>query len=103
MNLDHFVLLFTRVFIGVSGVILVNIAGICRMLVMTFSWWVYSVDPMDVILWCMHNIWIAWLYVLGSIRNYGGIVGSSYMRVLALKCVMTCESRKGPSWGLRLW
>ena len=40
--------------------------------------------------------------VLGLIRSSGGIVGSSYMMVSALKCVITCESRKDPSWGLRL-
>ena len=69
---------------------------------MTSIWWVYSFDPMGVILWCMHNIRMAQLSILGSIRNYGGIVGSSYMMVSSLKCVITCESRKGPSWGLRL-
>jgi hypothetical protein len=30
-------------------------------------------------------------------------VGSSYIIVSALKCVMTCEYGKEPSWGLRLW
>jgi hypothetical protein len=30
-------------------------------------------------------------------------VGSSYIMVSALKCVMMCESRRGPSWGLRSW
>ena len=39
------------------------------------------------------------LSILGSIRSSGGIVGSSYVMVSALKCVMTCESKKGPSWG----
>ena len=66
-------------------------------------WWVYSLDPMGVVLWCMHNIQIARLSVLGSFLNYGGIIGSSYIMVSTLKCVMTCESGKRPSWGLRLW
>ena len=56
MSLDHFVLWFTEVLIGVGGVILVNIVGICRMLAMTSIWWIYSLDPMSVILWCMQNI-----------------------------------------------
>ena len=30
-------------------------------------------------------------------------MGLSYIMVSALKCVMTCESGKGPSWELRLW
>ena len=55
MSLDHFVVRFIRVFIGVGGVILVNIAGICRILAMTSIWWVYSLDPMGVVLWCMHG------------------------------------------------
>jgi hypothetical protein len=42
------------------------------------------------------------LSVRGSICNSGGIVGSSYVMVSALKWVMTCESGKGPSWGVGL-
>jgi hypothetical protein len=34
--------------------------------------------------------------VRGSILSSGGIVGSSYMMVSALKLVITCESGKGP-------
>ena len=51
----------------------------------------------------MQSIQISWLFVLGSMSSYDGIVDSSYIMVYALKCVMTCESRKGPSWKLRLW
>ena len=39
---------------------------------------------------------MAWFSILGSIRNSGGIVGSSYVMVSALKCAITCESGKGP-------
>ena len=35
--------------------------------------------------------------ILGSIRNLGGIVGSLYVMVSALKCAITCEYGKGPS------
>ena len=45
---------------------------------------------------------MARLSVLRSVRSYGGTVGSSYVMVLALKCAITCEFGKGPSWGLRL-
>jgi hypothetical protein len=103
MSLDHVVIRSIGVFIGVGGVILVNIAGICRMLAMTSIWWVYPLDPTGVVLWCMHYMWMERLFVLGSVRNYGGIVGSLYTMVSTLKCVMTCEYGKGPSWGLRLW
>jgi hypothetical protein len=44
----------------------------------------------------MYSIWMARLYVLGSILSFGGIVGSSYMMMSALKCVITCEHGKGP-------
>ena len=57
---------------------------------------------MRVFLWCTRSIWMAQLYVLGSLRNSGGIVGSLQMIMSALKCVMTCECGKGPKWGLRL-
>lgn len=43
------------------------------------------------------------LSVVGSIHNFGGIASFLYVIVLTLKCVMTCEFGKGPSWGLRLW
>ena len=72
------------------------------MLAITSIWWVYSLDPMGVILWCMHNVRMARFFILGLICNYGGIVGSSCMMVSTLKRVMTCETGKGPSWGLRL-
>ena len=41
------------------------------------------------------------LFILGSVRNLVGIVGSSYVLVLALNRAMTCETGKCPSWGLR--
>ena len=41
-------------------------------------------------------------FVLGSICSSGEIVGSSYVMVSTLKCAITCEYGKGPSWGLRL-
>ena len=37
------------------------------------------------------------------IRSSSGTVGSSYIMVSALKCVMTYEYGKRPLWGLRLW
>jgi hypothetical protein len=43
------------------------------------------------------------LSIRGSIRSSDGIVGSSYVIIYALKCVMMCESRKRPSWGWMLW
>ena len=66
---------------------------------MMSMWRAYSLDPRGEVLWCMHNTWMSQLSILGSIRSSGGIVGSSYVMVSALKCVMTCESKKGPSWG----
>jgi hypothetical protein len=49
------------------------------------------------ILWaCFYDVCIIPVYhkffVLGSIINSVGIVGSSYMMVLAFKWVITCES-----------
>ena len=35
---------------------------------------------MRVFLWCTRSIWMAQLYVLGSLRNSGGIVGSLQVR-----------------------
>lgn len=102
MSLDRFVLWFIVVSFGIGGAVWVDIVGICRMSTMTSIRWVYSLDPMDKVLWCMHNIWMAWYSILGSICNSDGIVGFSYMMVSVLKCVMTYKSRKGPLWGLRL-
>ena len=103
VSLDHFVPRFVGVFIGEDGAILVNNARICRVLSIMSIWWVYPLDLLGVVLWCMHSTRIAQLSVLGSIRSSRGIVGSSYVMVSTLKCVMTCEFGKGPSWGLRLW
>ena len=50
----------------------------------------------------MHRMCMVRPSVLGSIRSSGGIVGPSYVMVSTLKCAITCESRKGPLWGLRL-
>ena len=100
MSLDHFVLWFTSVFIGLGGVNLMNTMGICKMSAIMSIWWIYSLDPMDVELWCMHNIQISQLFVIGLICDFGGIVGLSYMMVSTLNCVMTCEYGKGPSWEL---
>ena len=59
--------------------------------------------PWGEILWYMYNTWMSQLSFRGSICDSGGIVGSSYVMVSALKCVMTCKSEKGPLWGSRLW
>ena len=64
---------------------------------------VYPLDSMGVVLWCIHNTRMPRLSTLGSIRSSSGIVGSLYIMVTALKCVMTCEYGNEPSWGLRLW
>ena len=42
VSLTHFVLRFTRVAIGVGGAPWLNIAGICKVLAMSFICWVYS-------------------------------------------------------------
>ena len=88
-------------FIGVDGAVVLNIVGICKDLPIMFMRHAYHVGPRDVILWCIHNILMSRLYVRGSICSSGGIVGSSYVMVSTLKCVMTCESGKGFLWGLR--
>ena len=59
--------------------------------------------PGGVVLWWMHNIWMSRLSMRGSIRSSGDIVGSLYVMVSALKCVMMCETAKGPWWGWKLW
>ena len=87
---------------GVGGAGWANIVGICRVLAILYIHWVYSFDPVGMPLWCMHRVCMARFSILGSICNSDGIVGSSYVMVSALKCVITCESEKGPSWGLRL-
>ena len=103
MSRDQFLLRFTEVFIGVGDAVVLNTMGICRNLPIMFMRHAYPLGPRDVVLWCIHSIRMSQLYVRGSIRNSGGIVCSSYIMVSALKCVMTCDSGKGPSWGLRLW
>ena len=50
----------------------------------------------------MHNTCIARVSILGSVLSFEGIVGSLYMMVSALRWVITCESGKGPLWGLGL-
>ena len=59
VSLDHFVLRFTGVSFGVGGAVWMNIAVICRVLAMRSIHRLYSHDPMDVVLWCMHRIWMA--------------------------------------------
>jgi hypothetical protein len=76
VSLDHFELLLTRVSGGVGGVACVNIAGICRVLLMVLNCCVCSSDPIDVFLWCMQCIWLAQLFVVGSNLNCVEIVGS---------------------------
>ena len=77
MSLVHFVLQFTKVSSGVCGVIWLNMSGIHSVLAIFFICRVYVYVPMGVFLWCMHNICIARLSVLGSILNSGRIVDSS--------------------------
>ena len=72
------------------------------MLAILYICWVYSFDPVGVPLCCTHRMCMARFSIIGSIRSSDGIVGSSYVMVSALKCAITCESGKGPSWGLRL-
>lgn len=81
-------------FIGVGGAVVLNIVGICKDLPIMFMQYAYHVGPKDVVLWCIHNILMLQLFVRGAICRYGGIMGSSYVIVSALKCVMTYESRK---------
>ena len=90
-------------FIGVGGAIVSNIVGICRVLPIMSMFRGYPLGPSAVVLWCIHSTRMSRLSVRGSIRSSSGIVGSSYIMVSALKCVMTCEYGKGPSWGLVLW
>ena len=94
---------FTKVFIGVGDVVVLNIIGICRVLPIMPMRHAYPPGPRDVVLWCMHSTRMSRLSIRGSIRSSGGIVGSSYKMVSALKYVMTCDSRKIPSWKLRLF
>ena len=88
--------------IGEGGVAWWNIVEIYKVLAILFICWVCFFDPIGVFLWCMHSIWIAQLSILGSIHNYGGIVGSSQVMMSALKCVIICESTNGLVWGLKL-
>ena len=100
---DQFSLRFTNVFISMGDAVMLNTVGICRDLPIMFMQHAYPLGPRDVVLWCIHGILISRFSIRGSIRSSGGIVDSSYMMVSALKCVMTCEFGKRPSWGLRLW
>ena len=99
VSLDHFVLRFIGVsFTSVGGAVCVNIMDICRVLAMVSICWFLSISYlMGVFSWCMQSTWMARLYVLGSIFVPGGIVRSLYVMVSTLKCVMTCEYRKGRS------
>ena len=95
MSWDHFLLRITRVFNGVGGTIVLNMLGIWSVVPMMFICRAYYLG-LGAVLWCMHNTWMSGLSIMGSIRNYGGIVGSSYVMVSTLKCMMMCESEKGP-------
>ena len=86
-------------FIGVGDAVVLNIVGICRVLPMMSMRRAYPYSPRGVVLWCIHNTRMSWFSVRDSIRKSRGIVGSSYVMVPALKCVMTCEYGKGPLWG----
>ena len=81
---------FIEVFIGVDGAVVLNTLGICKVLPIVSMRLAYSLGPRDVVLWCIHSTRMSRLSIRGSIRNSGGIVGSSYIMVSALKCVMTC-------------
>ena len=99
MCCDHFLLRFTEMFIGVGGTVVSNTVGIFRVLPMMSMRRAYSLGPRGEVLWCMHSTRMSRLSIRGSICSSGGIVGSSYVMVSALKCMLTCESKKGPSWG----
>lgn len=58
-----------------------KIAGICNMLATMLICCVCALDPMGVFWWCMHRMWMARSFVLGSILSYGGMVGSLYVMV----------------------
>jgi len=74
VSLAHIVLRFTRAAISMGGATWLNVAGICRVLAMSLISWVYSSHPMGMFLCCTYSIWMARLYVLGSIPNYGGFL-----------------------------
>jgi hypothetical protein len=74
-----------------------NIVGISKVLQMVSMRHAYPLGPKGEVLWCMHNTRTSRLSIRGSICNYGGIVGSSYVMLSTLKCVITCESKKGLS------
>ena len=79
---------------GVGGAVVVNGVGICKEAPMSCMCLTYLVGPMDVVWWWMHKMLRARLSVRGSILNSGGMVGSSYVTVSAMKWVITCESGK---------
>ena len=92
---DQFLLRFTGVFIGVGGAVVLNVMGICKVLHIIPMCHAYPLGPMGVVLWCIHNIRMSRFSIRGSIHNSGGIVGSSYIMVFVLKCVMMCEFGNG--------
>jgi hypothetical protein len=53
VSLNHFVLRFTTMHVGVCGAIWLNISGICSVLVASFICWLYVAAPMGMFLWCM--------------------------------------------------
>ena len=99
MSWDHFLLRFTEVFGGVGGTVVLNMVDISRAWQMVSMRPAYPLDPMGEVLWCMHSTRMSRLSIRGLICNSGGIVGSSYVIVSALKCVITCESKKRLSCG----
>jgi hypothetical protein len=82
---DHFLLLFTGVLGGVGGTVVLNTMGISKVLQMVFMRCAYPLGPTGEVLWCMQSIWMSRLSIQGSIWSSGGIVGSSYVMVAALK------------------
>ena len=71
-------------------------------LAIVYIYWLYPPALVGVSLWWTHRVYMVQLSALGSMCSFGGIVGSLYVMVLALKCAITCDFGKDPSWGLKL-
>jgi hypothetical protein len=84
--------LCTLVLVGVQGGGAIYGGFICRLVVICSSFVSRSCISMLVLLWCIHSIMMASVSMRGSLFSFGGMVGSVYVMVFGVKCILTCVS-----------
>ena len=91
-DLFHLGCLWTLVLIGVGGGGVMYGGFICKLAVICSSLDSRSSISIVVFLWCMQSICRASVSVHGSLLSTRDIVGSVYIMMSGVKCMMTCVS-----------